>query len=158
MPVIIDGHNLLHSVRTAGEDFESLNDVRLCHIIGRYLKRVGEKGQIVFDGTGPPDKGRFDNIAHLEVFFSGRSSDADKVIEDKIKASTAPKSLMVVSSDRRLRAAAHARRATAVKSEVFWENLRKELSRKRTRGEPPAKRSGLSEVETEQWLKFFGID
>jgi hypothetical protein len=41
---------------------------------------------------------------------------------------------------------------------VFWENLRKELSRKRTRGEPPAKRSGLSEVETEQWLKFFGID
>ncbi|MHC4618462.1 MAG: NYN domain-containing protein [Planctomycetota bacterium] len=158
MPVIIDGHNLLHSIQKAGEDFESINDVRLCHIIGRYLKGVGEKGEIVFDGTGPPDKARFDNISCLEVVFAGPTSDADKVIEDKIKADTAPKRLTVVSSDRRLRAAARARKATAVKSEVFWENLRKELSRKPTPKEPPAKRWGLSEVETEQWLRFFGID
>jgi predicted RNA-binding protein with PIN domain len=158
MPIIIDGYNLLHSIHKQAKDSDPINDVRLAHIVGRYLKLIGEKGQIVFDGTGPPEKGRFDNISHLEVFFAGLGTDADNVIEDKIRASTAPRGLTVVSSDRRLRAAAHARKATALKSDVFWENLRKELSRKRPQKEPAAKRSGLSEIETEQWLKFFGID
>ncbi|MHC4658344.1 MAG: NYN domain-containing protein [Planctomycetota bacterium] len=158
MPVIIDGHNLLHSVQKAGEDFESISDVRLCHIVGRYLKQAGEKGEIIFDGTGPPDKSQFDNIGNLEVLFAGLSTDADGVIEDKIKASTAPRRLTIVSSDRRLRDAARARKATAVKSEVFWTNLHKELRRPKTVKEPPAKRRGLSESETEQWLKFFGLE
>jgi len=85
-------------------------------------------------------------------------SDADMVIEDKIKASTAPRRLTVVSSDRRLRDAARARKATAVKSEVFWNNLRKQLRRKKTFKEPTAKRRGLTESETKQWLEFFGIE
>ena len=158
MPVIIDGHNLLSFIQKASEDFESISAVQLCRIIGRYLKQTGEKGEIIFDGTGPPDKSRFDNINNLEVFFAGLRSDADTVIEDKIRASTAPKRLTVVSSDRRLRVAARARRATAVKSEVFWDNLRKRLSRKRAIKEPEAKRRGLSESETEQWLKFFSLE
>jgi predicted RNA-binding protein with PIN domain len=158
MPVIIDGHNLLWSVQKTSEDFGPISDVQLCHIVGRYLKLTGEKGEIVFDGTGPPEKGGFDNISNLEVFFAGPSTDADRVIEDKIKASTAPKRLTVVSSDRRLRDAARTRKATAVKSQVFWDNLRKLSSRRKTIKEPAAKRRGLSESETEQWLKFFGIE
>ncbi|MHC4575368.1 MAG: NYN domain-containing protein [Planctomycetota bacterium] len=159
MPVvIIDGHNLLRSVQRAGEPFESVTDVQLCHVVGRYLKLTGEQGEVVFDGSGPRDKARFDNISNLEVIFAGPGADADKVIEDKVKATTAPRSLSVVSSDRRLRAAARARKATAVKSEVFWENLQKRLSRRRTPKEPAAKRWGLTEIETEQWLKFFGIN
>ena len=157
--IIIDGHNLLHSILKVGEDFESISDATLCHVVGRYLKLTGEKGEIVFDGTGPPDKGRFDNISNLEVFFAGLGTDADSVIEDKIKANTAPKRLTVVSSDRRLRNAARARKATTVKSDVFWTNLQKQLSRSRKiNKEPPAKRRGLSESETEHWLKIFGIE
>ncbi len=158
MPVIIDGHNLLWSVQKISEDFESVSDVQLCRIIGRYLKLISNTGEIIFDGTGPPDKSAFDNISNLEVLFAGLGSDADTVIENKIKASTAPKRLTVVSSDRRLRDAARARKATTVKSEVFWANLRRQLGRKKTIKEPPAKRSGLSESETKQWLKFFGLE
>ena len=156
--IIIDGHNLLWSIQKVDENLESMSDVQLCYIVGRYLKLAGEKGEIIFDGTGPPDKSRFDNISSLEVLFAGLGSDADTVIEDKIKASTAPRRLTVVSSDRRLRNAARARKATAIKSEVFWANLQKQLSRKRTIKEPPAKRLGLTKSETEQWLKFFGIE
>jgi len=157
--IIIDGHNLLHSILKVGEEFESISDAALCHVVGRYLKLTGEKGEIVFDGTGPPDKGRFDNISNLEVFFAGLGTDADSVIEDKIKANTAPKRLTVVSSDRRLRNAARARKATTVKSDVFWTNLQKQLSRSRKiNKEPMAKRRGLSESETEHWLKIFGIE
>jgi len=156
--IIIDGHNLLHSIQQTGEDSEPISDVQLCRILSGYLKLIDEKGEIVFDGTGPRDKSGFDNISNLEVFFAGLGSDADTVIEDKIKASTAPRRLTVVSSDRRLRDAARARKATAVKSEVFWNNLRKQLRRKKTFKEPTAKRRGLTESETEQWLEFFGIE
>ncbi len=158
MVVIIDGHNLLQSIQKTFEDFDSLTAVRLCQIISRYLKQVRENGEIVFDGTGPKDKSEFDNISNLEVFFAGQGSDADTVIEDKIKASTAPKRLTVVSSDRRLQKAARARKATVVKSQVFWSNLCRQLSRKRTIKEPASKRQGISEGETEQWLKFFGLE
>ena len=156
--IVIDGHNLLWSIQKTDEDAESISDVGLCKIIGRYLKLTGEKGEIIFDGTGPPDKSGFDNISNMEVFFAGLGTDADKVIEDKIRASTAPKRLKVVSSDRRLRDASRARKARAIKSQVFWSDVQRQLSRKRTIKEPAAKHRGLSESETKQWLKFFNLE
>jgi predicted RNA-binding protein with PIN domain len=158
MPLIIDGNNLLHSIKKSSEDFESLTAGRLCQIISRYLRLTGEKGEIVFDGTGPPDKSEFDNISDLEVFFAGVAADADTVIEGRIRINTAPKRLTVVSSDRRLRSAAHARRATAVKADVFWSDVQKQLSRKKTPKEPAEKRVGLTEGETQKWLEFFGFE
>ncbi len=158
MPVIIDGHNLLRAIQKTREEYSSISDVQMCRLVGRYLKFVGEKGQIVFDGIGPSDKTCFDNISNLEVFFSGLNSDADTVIEEKIRANTAPKRLMVISNDRRLRAASRVRRAISVKSEVFWDELCRQLSRKKAIREPAAKREGLSESETKLWLKIFGIE
>jgi predicted RNA-binding protein with PIN domain len=155
--VIIDGHNLLNSIVKLHEESGQTSDVQLCWILSRYMKAVGETGEIVFDGTGPRDKSQFDNIANLEVFFVGLGSDADTVIENKIKANSAPKRLTIVSSDRRLRDAARTRKATAIKSEVFWDNLQKQLKQKKPVKEPEAKRSGLTESETQQWLDIFGI-
>lgn len=156
--IIIDGHNLLHAIYKTEEDSEVISDVGLCRIVGEYLKLTGQKGEIIFDGTGPRDKSGFDDISNLEVFFAGLGTDTDTVIEDKIKANTAPKRLTIVSSDRRLRKAARARKATSVKSEAFWDNMQKQLSRKRPAKEPAEKRRGLSEGETKQWLEFFGLE
>jgi len=157
MPVIIDGHNLLHAIRKAEENPHVIGDLELCWIIGRYLKLTGEKAEIIFDGTGPRDKSGFDNISNLEVFFAGQGS-ADMVIEDKIKASTAPRRLTIISSDRRLRKAAQTRKATAVKSEVFWKDVQKQFRRKKPPKEPVEKRLGLTESKTKQWLEFFGLE
>jgi predicted RNA-binding protein with PIN domain len=159
MPVIIDGHNLLHSIHKEDPDSGTISDVWLCRVISGYLRLIDEKGEIIFDGTGPRDKSGFDNLPNLEVFFAGLRSDADTVIEEKIKASTAPKRLTIVSSDRRLRDAARKRKTTVVKSQVFWDNLCKQLARqKKAITEPRGKRHGLSDSETEQWLKFFGLE
>jgi predicted RNA-binding protein with PIN domain len=155
---IIDGHNLLHTIIKFEEDSGAISDVGLCRILGRYFKLTGEKGEIIFDGTGPPDKSGFDRISNLEVFFAGLGTDADTVIEDKIRASTAPKGLTIVSSDRRLRSAAHTRRATSIKADVFWNDVQKQLSRKRPEKEPTEKRQGLNEGQTEQWLEIFGFE
>lgn len=154
----IDGHNLLHSVQKDGPDSGPISDVRLCHIIGSYLRLTGQSGEIIFDGIGPPDKSGFEDISNLEVFFSGSGTDTDTVIEDKISVNTAPRRLKIVSSDRRLRKAARARKATSIKSEVFWNNMQKQLSRKKMTKEPAAKRRGLSESETGQWLEIFGLE
>jgi len=158
MPFIIDGTNLLRSIEGSASGAEPLTDVGMCFIISRYFGRIGQKGQIVFDGTGPADKSRLDNVSGLEVCFSGLGVEADDVIEDKIRANTAPRGLMVVSSDHRLRNAARARRAVSVKSEVFWGRLQKELSSEQhVCKEPHSKQAGLTQGETEQWLKFFDL-
>jgi predicted RNA-binding protein with PIN domain len=158
MPLIIDGYNLLHSIHKINEDSDAISDIQLCRIVDIFLTQTGQKGEIIFDGTGPPDKEKFDNMSKLEVFFAGAAGDADAVIENKIKASTAPKRLTVVSSDRRVLQAARAKRTATIRSNVFWDNLRKQLSRKKTAREPAEKHRGLSESETEQWLKFFGLE
>jgi predicted RNA-binding protein with PIN domain len=155
--IIIDGNNLLHTIFKFEEDSKAVSDVGLCRLLSRYFALTSEKGEIIFDGTGPSDKSGFDNISNLEVSFAGLGTDADTVIEGRISASTAPKSLTVVSSDRRLRSAARARRATSIKSDVFWNDVQKQLSRKRPIKEPTEKRQGLNEGETEQWLEFFGF-
>jgi len=159
MPFIIDGYNLLHSIHKADEDSDAISDAQLCRIVDAFLVQTSQKGVIIFDGTGPPNKSPFDNMNRLEVFFAGPGRDADTVIENKISASTDAKRLTVVSSDRRILQAARARKAAVLKSNVFWDNLHRQLSRKKPAREPAAKRGGLiSEGETDQWLRIFGLD
>lgn len=155
---IIDGHNLLHAILNIDESAGFINDIQLCRILSYFMKLTRQTGEMIFDGTGPRDTSIYDNINGLEVSFAGIGTDTDTVIEDKIKTSTAPKRLIIVSSDRRLRKAARARKATSVKSEKFWIHVNKQLSKKRPKKEPGAKRYGLSESETKQWLDFFGLE
>jgi predicted RNA-binding protein with PIN domain len=124
-----------------------------------YLKRIRQFGEVIFDGIGPPDKTEFENLDNIEVVFVGRSTDADTVIEWKIKANTAPKRLVVVSSDRRVRAAAAKRKAVGIKSEDFWPMVTSQLSRRsKRRAEPRSKHDGLTQSETDVWCDFFGME
>ena len=116
---IIDGHNLLHAILKNDEEFAAISDVELCRAVGEYFRQIGETGEIIFDGTGPPEKTGFENIRALEVYFAGLGTDTDTVIEDKISASSAPKSLTIVSTDRRLRKAAQVRKATSIRSAMM---------------------------------------
>ena len=162
MPVLVDGYNLLRAVQKSDEDFQQLNEVGLCRILSEYFRRVRTHGHVVFDGTGPFDKTDMERLAgfdNLEVYFSGPNLDADEVIEEKIQDNTAPKSLVVVSTDRELRTAALKRKAVSIRSEIFWLNLIQHLDRKQKPSlEPRAKREGITEAETDQWLEYFNAD
>lgn len=158
MPYLVDGYNLQKRIQKTDPQFETLSDTYLCKILSRYLKRIRDQGQIIFDGIGPPDKTGFENLDNIEVVFVGRNTDADTVIERKIKANTAPKKLVVVSSDRRLRVAAAKRKAAGIKSEDFWPMLTRELGRRsKPRVEPRSKHDGLTESETDYWCDFFDL-
>ena len=157
MPILIDGHNLLYAVKAMTEG-QVLSEVQLCKLISGYLKQTKQRGEIIFDGRGPLDKSGLAGTANLAVSFSGSATDADTVIEDRIIESTAPKRLKVVSNDHRLIKAAKARKAVALTADEFWEAIFKNLTRKRREPEPAAKRIGITEGETDFWLKFFKLD
>ncbi len=161
MPLIVDGYNLLRFVQSEGH-FENLAEVGLCRILSDYLVSVRERGHIIFDGTGPLDKHDFEQLGgltNLEVYFSGADYEADEIIMEKIEDSSAPKSLIIVSTDREIRAAAEARKATSARADVFWHILigRLEAQQKAVH-EPKEKRRGITEGDTDQWLDLFGID
>lgn len=156
---IVDGNNLLWALHERFEEREIASEIDLCRVLSRYFSLTAEEGQVVFDGAGPTRKDDFDSVANIEIIFAGFHKDSDTIIEEKIKANTAPRRLTVVSSDRRLRKAAAARKAVAVKSEDFWEEVQKELRRKKPRKkEPRGKQEGLTEGETQQWMDLFGLD
>lgn len=159
MPYLFDGYNLLRAVQKM-EEFASFSDVQLCRAISDFLCSIRQRGYIVFDGIGPNDKSAFEGMRYLEVHFSGSKKEADDIIEDLILDNTAPKRLVVVSSDRRLRAAAAKRKAAAVKADAFWKALLFQLDKMANRPvqEPSQKRCGLTKRETDIWLKIFGMN
>jgi hypothetical protein len=157
MPVIIDGHNLLWAIQNPDED-ASITDTAMCQALDTYFGITRDKAEIIFDGIGPPDKTGFNNLSNLEITFSGRNTDCDSIIEQRILDSTAPSHLTIVSTDRKIRDAANSRKAVSVQSDEFWTIVTKRLNKQRRGKEPAAKRTGLTESETTLWLKTFGLD
>jgi predicted RNA-binding protein with PIN domain len=158
MLLLVDGYNLLWAVKKLTEQESVVTDVRMCWYVNEYLRKIKQMGEMIFDGVGPPDKRGFDGFTNLEIIFSGRDIEADTVIENKIRINSAPKGLTVISSDRRVRDAAKTRRAISIKAEDFWLGLTKELEKKERIKEPKQKRHGLTDGETDYWLKEFEMD
>ena len=156
---IVDGNNLLWALHERFDEREIASEIDLCRVLSRYFALMAEDGQVVFDGGGPLRKDDFESVTNIEIIFAGFHKDSDSIIEEKIRANTAPRRLTVVSSDRRLRKAAAMRKAAAIKSEDFWEQVQNELRRKKPRKkEPRGKQEGLTEGETQQWMDLFDLD
>ncbi|MCF7972340.1 MAG: NYN domain-containing protein [Phycisphaerae bacterium] len=158
MPYLIDGHNLLWSIFKNDEHFEPVDDVGLVSTVSLYCQDMGDHGEVIFDGIGPPNKRPFKQITQVNVVFAGQGIEADDVIEDQIALCRSPKKLYVVSSDRRVCRAAQKAKAQVVKSDEFWTLVLKRLLRRRGPKEPSGKRHGVTDAETRQWLKQFGLD
>ena len=158
MPFLIDGYNLLRSVQKY-ETSADMTDAQLCRHIADFLRTVKDRGMIVFDGIGPPDKRELRGVRGLEIRFSGEKSDADTYIEWKIKENTAPRRLIVVSSDRRLRDAAGRRKAKSIPVDVFWPAMCRALENvSRTVSEPREKQKGIAAEQVDSWMDYFNAD
>lgn len=156
MPVLIDGYNLLRAVQKMQEQME-FPDTELCAVLCEYLRRTGETGVIVFDGIGPPNKAGLMGLGILQVVFSGQHTEADTIIEHYIQDNTAPKRLMVVSSDRRILSAAKRRKCPGVGAIPFWLQVCQVIEKPLPVSEPKEKRHGIGTRETQQWLDAFGL-
>lgn len=156
MPLVIDAYNLLHAALGPAGRGRDLGVEGVGRLVaeGRY---AGQAVTMVCDGT-PPTGGR---VRHpgVRVVFAGAGRDADGVIEQIIARDTAPARLVVVSSDRRVQAAAKRRRCPSISSEAFLAQLLTDAAAARARpSDPPSPRERvpLGNAEVSHWLAAFG--
>ena len=159
MPVLIDGNNLLHAA-LAKEPERPPSRSTLCRLLGLWSRRSGEKVSIIFDGPAP-NRMLIEQISdsNVDVSYSGGGVQADEVLENAIKTDSAPRRLLVVSTDREVANNARRRRAKTIRSADFWEKLINDLARQKPEPlEPPEKMRGITPTETQRWFRELGLD
>jgi len=163
--LLIDGYNLMHfaglSRRRYGPgDLERARNRLLKRLQRGLSQQELSRTTVIFDGQdSPTGRHSIHRQFGMRIEYSPRDREADDLIEDAILAHSAPKQLLVISSDHRLHKAARARKAGCSDSEDFLAELerREEMSQRVRQHKPPELKSTdqLSEEELEQWLSIF---
>jgi uncharacterized protein len=168
---LIDGYNIMHAGGRLGPKLgrEGFRRVRrrfldeLAQALG--TERAGQT-TVVFDASVPPGDFPVVTTYHgIHLVFALDDEDADSRIEQMIEHDSNPRTLTVISSDRRIRKAASRRRARPLTAERFWDwfdDLRMQAaSAKKTRERPPERpalsdRGAPSSIEESAfWLETF---
>ena len=155
MPYLVDGNNVQYAMRKAGLDMaRSL----LCNLMDTLARQ--DRVCVVFDGPQPPH-GLLQQLSHenVEMIFSEHRK-ADELILDRIRHDSAPRRLVVVSSDHEIRQLAHQRQCRMLKSDEFVQLLLDvdQAPPPPKRVEPAGKYQGLSGSETQAWMHEFHLD
>ena len=164
MSLIIDGYNLLNAATldVPGPQGVTLHQTRaalLDFLAGRLERKQRRTTIVVFDARhAPPGLSRVQFHREMTVRFAPRDREADDVIEDLIRADSAPRRLTVVSSDHRVQRAARRRRAQAWDSETwfrwFAQQPPRETEERSLPSEPPPPVE--DDPALQRWLKQFG--
>ena len=159
MSLLIDGYNVLHVVGILGRGVGpgSLERSRLA-LLNFLAESLAEeelaRTAVVFDAHDAP-AGLPRTMRHrgLTVHFASRYEDADALIEELIRADSAPRRLTVVSSDHRIQRAARPR-ARAVNSDVWYAEMLRLRQWRQDRGTGPARPAvPLLGEEVNAWLR-----
>ena len=124
--LLIDGYNLLHAAGFARKrygpgQFEKCRQRLLQGLADRLSGEQRGRATVVFDAQqAPTDVPSVQRFAGISVVFSV-GSDADSLIEAMLDQHSAPRQVLVISSDHRLQKAASRKRASWMDSDKFWE-------------------------------------
>ena len=164
MAILIDGYNLLHVTGIVGRGIgpgtlqRSRNALLSC-IAASLDEEERLITTVVFDAHDPPpDRPHEYSQQGMRVIYAVGYADADTLLEELIRIDSAPRRLTVVSSDHRVQRAAKRRRATAVDSDVWFD----ELGQRRAWQAPALEDASakptekLTDSELKTWLEVFG--
>jgi predicted RNA-binding protein with PIN domain len=164
MPILIDGYNLLNATGIVGQGvgLGSLGQSRLALL--NFLAESIDPSElphttIVFDAHDPPPG--LPRVLHhrgIRVCFAAKQETADQRIAALIREHSAPRRLIVVSSDHEVQRAARRRRAKALDSDVWYaELIRTRRQREEASDEQEARPAvPLLEEDVNYWLRQFG--
>lgn len=163
--LIIDGYNLMHAAGFARRKYgpgglERSRNRLLARLAELLTGAERQRTTVVFDAKeAPAGRSDADVRSGLCILFARDTDEADDLIERLIAQHSAPKQLLVVSSDHRLHRAARRRKASACDSDRFLDRLEKRVARA---DEPSATAENADETETElsademqHWLNEF---
>ena len=168
MRLLIDGYNVMHAAGLMARRFGPDGLRRTRH---RFLNDLADgigpdrasRTTVVFDAqTLPISQSAETTHKGVRVVYAIDEDEADDRIEGLIERHSAPKSLTVVSSDRRLRRAATRRRATSLSAIEFLDELDALRTSKAARGPVTptvpdrARLEGPTIEEADAWAREFG--
>jgi hypothetical protein len=162
--LLIDGYNLMYAAGFVRATYGP-GDLHRCRmqllnfLAGHLDEAQRRRTTVVFDAKDPPpDADRWGAFQQIHIEFAPPGMDADDVIEEQIAAHSAPKHLLVVSSDHRLHKAARRRRAKVKDSDKFLDACEAAARRIDDAAPPPPEKppDGLSPQELALWAAEFG--
>jgi uncharacterized protein len=169
--ILIDGYNLLFQSglggRGRGPGWIVQARAQLIAFLHQQLHpQWASATTVVFDRSqGRNPQHDFVSAAGIQVLFATDHPEADDMIEELIAQHSAPKSLIVVSSDLRVRRKAITRRAQSLDSETFLRNLesgdfllalKPENDSTKVNHVSNYTQEQLTESEIQYWLREFG--
>lgn len=161
MPLLIDTYNVLHTVGVLPPELAGTDIANLIRLLQSSRYR-DEPTTLVCDGSPDLAAGEkaVSRTGPITIRFSGKGRSADDLIAQLIRASTAPRRLIVVSSDHAVIRTARRRRARTMTSEEFLTELANDAAAADSSIRLPAKKpsGGMSEAQIEKWVNVFKID
>jgi predicted RNA-binding protein with PIN domain len=104
------------------------------------------RATIVFDARTRPSQPDVFGSHQFRVLFAVDHDEADALLEELIQLDSAPRNLTVVSSDRRLRAAAKRRRCVWISSQDWFDQMQRRSTLPPV-ADPPAKPETIEDRE-----------
>ena len=164
--LLVDTYNVLHVTGVLPAELAGPNPRRLAVLIASS-RHASRRTWLVCDGA-PPGSRRsggllrqpVPGIDQVEIVFAGPGRDADSAIERLIERDSAPRSLLVVSSDRRILTAARKRRCAALPSDLFLQQIADDHARGPSRGTVYPEFAldvPLDPTETKRWRDRLGL-
>ena len=151
MAYIVDGNNVMGQTPGWHRD-KSRSQRALLEKLSAFARAKGTRVTVVFDGA--PDAAVPEGSAFrgVRVLYAERGSDADTRIERLVDASTDPRGLTIVTSDRHLAFLVRSRGASVIRSGDFRTQIGRLLD-----STPDAEDGEVFESgDINAWMRYFG--
>jgi len=164
--LLVDAYNALHVTGVLPPEIAGVDATGLARLVAR--SRYGSRAcWLVCDGA-PPGSRRSGGVIRqpvagveaVEIVYAGPGRDADSAIERLVERDSAPRQLVVVSSDRRILTAARKRRCRALTSQAFLKHLAEDHAKPGTGTDPYpsfALDVPLDPAEAKRWRERLGV-
>ena len=155
MPVIVDTFNVLHTTGVLPPELAGVDLEGLARLI-RSSRYARERVTLVCDGFGTENA--IDQTSFLQVSFAGLGRSADDLIAELVDRSTAPRLLVVVSSDNQVLRSAKRRGSKRLTAEQFLQQLADDVRALPRTNRPAAKPSApVPDDEVARWIAHFDL-
>lgn len=159
MILVIDTYNVLHVVGVLPPEQAGIDLAGLIHLI-QQSRYGGDRVELVCDGRPQFDtRSGPQTASRIRIRYAGLagSQDADALIAALIARSTAPKRLIVVSSDNWIIRQARRRRCKTLSSEQFLSQIAADTSSDRFGKASESARTPTSAEEVSSWIEYFRL-